>query len=98
MRGPLIGGKEFQTSIGQGEQAQGGSRKCTKEGEEYLVFCGKKKVENESVRKILVFLCGNVLLKRKDVQTKAWKEVVCSKYLKWSSWKDFHDKASGFLF
>ncbi len=24
MRGPLIGGKDFQTSIGQGEQAQGG--------------------------------------------------------------------------
>ncbi len=24
MRGPLIGGKDFQTSIGQGEQARGG--------------------------------------------------------------------------
>jgi hypothetical protein len=32
------------------------------------------------------------------VQTRAWKEVVYSKYLKWSSWKDFHDKASRFLF
>ncbi len=25
MKGPLIEGKDFQTSIGQGEQAQGGS-------------------------------------------------------------------------
>ncbi len=56
MRGPLIGGKDFQTSIGQGEQAQGGSRRCAKEGEEYLVFFGgKKKEENESVRMKLVF-------------------------------------------
>ncbi len=61
MRGPLIGGKDFQTSIGQGEQAQGGSRRCTKEGEEYLVFWGKKKEENENVRRRLIFMCGKVL-------------------------------------
>jgi uncharacterized protein (DUF3820 family) len=44
-------------------------------------------------------MCGKVLLKKiRCVQTRAWKDVVCSEYLKWSSWKDFPDKASGFLF
>jgi hypothetical protein len=44
-------------------------------------------------------MCEKVLLKKKRcVQTRAWKEVVCNKYLKWNSWKDFHDKASEFLF
>ncbi len=35
MRGPLIGGKDFQTSIGQGEQARGGVLE---------VYQGKKKI------------------------------------------------------
>ncbi len=99
MRGPLIGGKDFKTSIGQGEQAQGRSKRCTKVREEYLVFWGKKKEENENVKRRLAFYVRKgVVQKKRCVQTRAWKEVVCSKYLKWSSWKDYHDKISGFLF
>ncbi len=60
---------------------------------------GKRKEENESVKRRLVFyVWKGVVQKKRCVKTRAWKEVVCSKYLKWSSWKDFHDKAFGFLF
>jgi hypothetical protein len=90
----------FPTSIGQREQVQGGSWRCTKEGEEYIVFWGKKKEENENVKRKLVFMCGKVSLKKKrDVcKQEHGRKLLCSKYLKWSSWKDFHDKTSGFLF
>jgi hypothetical protein len=37
MRRPLIGARDFETFIGQGEQAQGRSWKLTKK-EEYLVL------------------------------------------------------------
>jgi hypothetical protein len=68
MKGPLIRGKDFQTSIGQGEQAQGGSKGCTKEGEEYLVFGERKKKEKKRMEKILVLMCEKVLfMKRKNM-------------------------------
>jgi hypothetical protein len=51
-----------------------------------------------NVRRRLVLMCRKVLFMERCVQIRAWKEVVCSKYLKWSSWKYFHDKISRFLF
>jgi hypothetical protein len=62
------------------------------------MFWGKENEKNECVRNILVFMRGRCCSWKRCVQTRAWKEVVCSKYLKWNSWKDFHDKAFGFLF
>jgi len=50
MRRPLIGGKDFKTSIGQGEQAQRRSWRLTK-GERSILCWGKGKEENECVRK-----------------------------------------------
>jgi len=44
MRRPLIGVKDFEAFIGQGEQAQGRSRRLTK-GERNLVYVKKKKKE-----------------------------------------------------
>jgi hypothetical protein len=51
----------FLTSIGQGNKLKEGSWKGTKGEEEYLVFWGKTKKNNESVRKILVLKYGKVL-------------------------------------
>ncbi len=42
MRGPLIGGEDFETSIGQGEQAQGKVMEVYQGRKEYLVL-GKGK-------------------------------------------------------
>ncbi len=47
----------------------------------------KEKKEKESMEKRLVLMWEKVLFmkRKKNVHTRAWKEVVCSKYLKWSS-------------
>jgi hypothetical protein len=51
MKRPLIGGKDFQTSIGQGEQAQGRVMGGLPKEEWYLVFFSRgKKEEKECVR------------------------------------------------
>jgi hypothetical protein len=42
MRRPLIGAKDFEAFIGQGEQAQGRSWRLTKE-EDFFVYVEKKK-------------------------------------------------------
>jgi hypothetical protein len=42
MRRPLIGARDFEAFIGQGEQAQGRSWRLTKR-EKYLVYGEKKK-------------------------------------------------------
>ncbi len=42
MRGPLIGGKDFETSIGQGKQAQGKVMEAYQRKEEYFVWKKKK--------------------------------------------------------
>jgi hypothetical protein len=56
MRRPLIGGKDFQISIGQGEQAQGGVMGDLPKEEWYLVcFPRGKKEENECVKKKINF-------------------------------------------
>ncbi len=38
MRGPLIGGKDFEISIGQGKQVQGKVMEGCQKREEYLVW------------------------------------------------------------
>jgi hypothetical protein len=48
-----------------------GSWRCTKEEKEYLFFWGKKKEENESVKKILLFMCGKVLFTKKMCANKS---------------------------
>ncbi len=47
MRGPLIGGKDFQFPLDK----EASSRRGTKGEEEYLMFGGKAKEMNGSVRK-----------------------------------------------
>jgi hypothetical protein len=61
----------FSTSIGQGSKLKEGSWKGTKEKEEYLVFWGKEKEKNRSVRKILVLKYGNVLFMKKMCANKS---------------------------
>jgi hypothetical protein len=74
MRRPLIEGKDFQPSIGQGEQTQGGvigglprevvSCVCFSEGEAGEWMCEKN----------LVLMCGKMLfMGKKCVQTKTMK-------------------------
>jgi hypothetical protein len=48
MRRPLIGAKDFEAFIGQGEQAQGRSWRLTK-GEGSLVYVEKKKKKRNEV-------------------------------------------------
>jgi hypothetical protein len=68
---PLIGGKDFNISIGQGEQAQGGVR----------VFFVRKKEENECGREKIVLMCEKMLFMEKKIvfKQRAWKEIVCGK-------------------
>jgi hypothetical protein len=77
MKGPLIGGKDFQTSIRQGEQARGGSKGCTKEGKEYLVFGGRKKKEKERMEKILVLMWEKVLFMKRKIRANKSMEGSC---------------------
>ncbi len=56
MMRPLIGGKEFEAWKGQGEQAQGRSRRLTKERGVCCVE-ERRKEENECVSKRLVLMC-----------------------------------------
>jgi hypothetical protein len=42
MRGPLIGGKDFQLPLDKVNNLKEGFWRRTEEKEEYLVFCGKK--------------------------------------------------------
>ncbi len=68
MRGPLIGGKDFQTSIGQGKQAQGGVLEVYQGREEYLMFLvEEKKKEKERMEKILMFMWEKVLFMKRKI-------------------------------
>jgi hypothetical protein len=80
MRRPLIGGKDFNTSIGQREQAQGGVKEAY-QGRRVRVFFWGKKEENECEREKLVLMCEKMLFMEKKIMCKqrAWKEVMCSK-------------------
>ncbi len=78
MKRPLIGGKDFQTSIGQGEQVQGrfmGS--LQKEGMISCVFFSGKKEENDCVRRKLVFMCERMLFMKKMCANKEHGKKLC---------------------
>jgi len=79
MRRPLIGTKDFEAFIGQGEQAQGRSWRFTK-GERSLVYVKKKKRRMKCEENIISYVWRGVHGK-KLCKNEAWKEVVCSKYL-----------------
>jgi hypothetical protein len=67
-------------NFGQGEQAQGGVMGSLP-GKILCVF-REKKEEDECVRKKLVIMCGeNVVREKKQnvCKQRAWEEVVCSK-------------------
>ncbi len=73
-----MGGKDFKTSIGQGEQAQGevmeGGQVFLTPTKDDLMCFWEEKEEDECVRKKLVLMCGKKLLfmkKTKCVQTKS---------------------------
>jgi hypothetical protein len=70
MKRPLIGGKDFKTSIGQGEQAQGGVMEggqvfLTLTKEDLMCFWEEKE-EDECVRKNLVLMCGKIIVHEKN--------------------------------
>jgi hypothetical protein len=79
MRRPLIGGKDFKTSIRQGEQAQGGvmgglprELMCFWRGE------GRGRVCEEKASSYVWKNCCS--WKKQNVcKQRAWEEVVCSK-------------------
>jgi len=60
MRKPLIGGKDFEASIGQREQVQGKVMEAY-QGRGVSCVGGRGKEENECVKKILVLMCGKML-------------------------------------
>jgi hypothetical protein len=65
MRRPLIGGEDFETSIGQGEQAQGKVMEAyQRKGKSLGLGKGKRKRRNVWKKKLLVFMCGKVLFMR----------------------------------
>jgi hypothetical protein len=62
MRRPLIGARDFEAFIGQGEQAEGRSWRLTKGEVFFYVYGEKKKRREKSVRKELVVMCGEVFM------------------------------------
>jgi hypothetical protein len=63
MRRPLIGARDFEAFIGQGEQAQGRSWRLTKRECFFCVCMGRRKKKGGgSVRKELVLMCGEVFM------------------------------------
>jgi len=58
MRRPLIGARDFETFIGQGEKAQGRSWRLTK-GEVFgvCVYGGKEKKKRRKCEEFFKFLC-----------------------------------------
>jgi hypothetical protein len=70
MRRPLIRGKDFKTSIGQGEQAQGGVTEggqvfFTLTNEDLMCFWEEKE-EYECVRKKLILMCEKKIVHEKN--------------------------------
>jgi len=88
MKRPLIGARDFEAFIGQGEQAQGKSWRLTKE-EIFCVCMGRRKKRGGgSVRKELVLMCGEVFMGKVCARIKHGRKLcVVSTY----------NKASGFF-
>jgi len=69
MRGPLIRGKDFQLPLDKESKLKEGS--WYQGEEEDLVFWGKTKEKNGSVRRRLVLMCGKVLFMKKKCANKS---------------------------
>jgi hypothetical protein len=78
MRRPLIGGKDFQTSIEQREQAQGWVMGGLPKEEWYLMcfFLGKKE-EKQCVKGKLVLVCERMLFMEKMCANKKHGKKLC---------------------
>jgi hypothetical protein len=86
MRGPLIGRKDFQLQLDKENNLKEGSWRRTKGERDILCFVERKGGEGKYGKEISSYVGkGVVYEKKKYVKTRAWKEIVCSKYLKWSS-------------
>jgi hypothetical protein len=79
MRRPLIGARDFEASIGQGEQAQGRSWRLTKR-EDFCV-CGEEKKRRMKCEEGFSSYVWRGVHGKGVCKNQAWKEVVCSKYL-----------------
>ncbi len=77
MRRPLIGRKDFQTSIKQGERAQGVMGGLPKEGMVSCVFLSGEKGGEWMCEKKLVFMCERMLFKRKMCANKEHGRKLC---------------------
>ncbi len=87
MRRLLIGARDFEAFIGQGEQAQGRSWRLTKRGDFFGVW-GEEKKGGGGVRKELVLMCGEVFMGKVCARIKHGRKLcVASAY----------NKASGFF-
>jgi hypothetical protein len=84
MKRPLIGGKDFKTSIGQGKQAQegvmeGGQVFLTLKKEDLMCFWEEKE-DDECVKKNNSYVEKLLFMKKQNLcKQRAWEEVVCSK-------------------
>jgi hypothetical protein len=78
MRRPSIGGKDFQTSIGQGEQVQGGviGGLLKKKSGILCVFSVEKEV-NVCVKEKLVLMCEKMLFMEKMCANKEHGRKLC---------------------
>jgi hypothetical protein len=66
MRGPLIGGKDFQLPLDKVNNLKEGSWRRIEDREEYLVFVEGKE-EKESMKNKLVFMWENVLFMKRKI-------------------------------
>jgi len=88
MRRPLIGARDFEAFIGQGEQAQGRSWKLTKR-EVFCVCMGRRKKRGgRNVRKELVLMCGKVFMGKVCARIKHGRKLCVT---------NAYNKASGFF-
>jgi hypothetical protein len=79
-RRPLIGARDFEAFIGQGEQTQGRSWRLTK-GEDFFFVCGEEKKRRMKCEEGFSSYVWRGVHGKGVCKNQAWKEVVCSKYL-----------------
>jgi hypothetical protein len=80
MRRPLIGARDFEAFIGQGEQTQGRSWRLTKE-EDFFSICGEEKKRRMKCEEGFSSYVWRGVHGKGVRKNQAWKEVVCNKYL-----------------
>jgi hypothetical protein len=80
MKRPLIRARDFETFIGQGEQAQGKSWRLTKR-EDFFRLCGEEKKRRMKCEEGFSSYVWRSVHGKCVCKNQAWKEVVGSKYL-----------------